>query len=110
MPIFPEREKRPQVEERPEEASPLEIEKKEVVTPVPVQFKKQVTDDKGRPLIQTPATRTVTITLPEEESRLTALAKGSISDSITWFAHFWLRMIKKAIHFGWNLMTSSKRG
>ena len=104
MPIFPEREKEPQVEERPEEVSPLTIERKEVATPIPVQFKKQVTDDKGRPLIQTPATQTVTITLPAEESRLTTLAKGSISDSITWFAAFWLRMIKKALHFGWKLI------
>lgn len=103
MPIFPEREKIP-VQERPEEASPLTIERKEVVVPVPVQFQKQVADAKGQPLIQSPATRVVTITLPKDESHLLILAKGSVSDSITWFAAFWLRMIKKAIHFGWQLI------
>lgn len=104
MPVFPEREIKPKIEEREEEASSLTIERKEVVTPVPVQFKKQVTGDKGQPLIQTPAAQTITITLPSDQSQLTTLAKGSVSDSLTWFAAFWLRMIKKALHFGWHLL------
>jgi hypothetical protein len=104
MPVFPEREAKPKIEQREEEISPLTIERKEVVTPIPVQFNKQVKSDSGKPLIQTPSAQPITITLPADQTQLTALAKGSISDSITWFAHFWLRMIKKAIHFGWNLI------
>lgn len=104
MPVFPEREIKPKIEEREEEASSLTIERKEVVTPIPVQFNKQVTSDKGQPLIQNPAAQTVTITLPSDQSQLTTLAKGSVSDSLTWFAAFWLRMIKKALHFGWRLL------
>jgi len=103
MPIFSEREKEPVVE-RPEEASPLTIEKKEVATPIPIQFKAQVKSDKGQPLIQTAGTKVVSITLPKSQLELVQLAKGSISDSLTWFAAFWLRMIKKAIHFGWRLL------
>jgi len=102
MPIWPEREKTPVVE-TPEEASSLTIERKEVATPVPIQFKGQVKTDKGQPLIQTAGTQTISVTLPKSQLELTQLARGSISDSITWFAAFWLRMIKKAIHFGWQL-------
>jgi hypothetical protein len=102
MPVFPEREKIP-IQERPEEASPLTIEKKEVATPIPVQFRRQVISDKGQPLIATPATTSVTVTIPQTPTVLAALAKGSVSDSVTWFAAFWLRMIKKAVHFGWQL-------
>jgi len=107
MPVFPEREIKPKIEEREEEASPLTIERKEVVTPVPVQFKKQVTGDKGQPLIQNSAAQTVTITLPSDRSQLATLAKGSVGDSLTWFAAFWLRMIKKAIHFGWRMVSKN---
>lgn len=102
MPIFPEREKAP-IQESPEDVSPLTIERKEVVIPIPTQFKAQVKSDKGQSLVQNTAGKTVSITLPKNQLELAQLSKGSISDSITWFAAFWLRMIKKAIHFGWQL-------
>jgi hypothetical protein len=103
MPIFPEREK--DFRETPEEVSPLTIERKEVVTPIPVQFNKQVKTDSGKPLIQIPTEGgKIKITIPKPQLELENLAKGSISDSITWFAAFWIRMIKKAIHFGWELL------
>jgi hypothetical protein len=107
MPIFSEREKT-QVTETPEEASALTIERKEVATPIPVQFKQQVKTDSGKPLIQTSVGGIKTITLPKHTIELENLAKGSISDSITWFAAFWLRMIKKAMHFGWQILTGNK--
>jgi hypothetical protein len=107
MAAFPEREQKP-VEQREEEISPLTIERKEVVQPVLTQFKSQVKSDQGKPLIQSPATATTTITLPADQNQLTTLAKGSISNSITWFAAFWLRMIKKAIHFGWRIFSGAK--
>lgn len=107
MPIFPEREK--DVSETSEEVSPLTIERKEVVTPVPVQFQKQVKSDSGKPLIQVPGQGgKIKITIPKSQVELEGLSKGSISDSITWFAAFWIRMIKKAIHFGWELIGGSK--
>lgn len=102
MPLFPEREK-PPVQESPEEASPLTIEHKEVVIPIPTQFKAQTKSDKGQPLIQNSAVKSISITLPKNQLELIELSKGSISDSITWFGAFWLRMIKKAVHFGWQL-------
>lgn len=104
MPLFPEREKKPGVEFRPEEAAPLEIERKEVVTPVSSQFTKQVKSDDGQILTQSQPSTTVTITLPVDQTQLTESSKGSADDSVTWFAAFWLRMVKKAIHFGWRIL------
>jgi len=104
MPLFPEREKKPGLEFRPEEVTPLEIEKKEVVSPVPSQFTKQVKSDGGQILTQSQPSTSVTITLPADQTKLAGLSKGSAEDSITWFTAFWLRMIKKAIHFGWRIL------
>jgi hypothetical protein len=104
MGLFPERETIPKAEERPEEISPLTIERKEVVTPIPTQFTKQVKSDGGQPLIGSLATQKVSIQIPSDQRQLTTLSKGSISDSITWFAAFWIRMIKKATHFGWRII------
>lgn len=104
MPLFPEREKKPGLEFRSEEATPLEIEKKEVVTPVPSQFTKQIKSDDGQVLTQSQPSGAVTITLPADQTNLAASSKGSADDSVTWFAAFWLRMIKKAIYFGWRIL------
>lgn len=93
------------IKRRPEEVSiPPEVERKEGVTPIPSQFKAQVTDDSGRPLITTPATKTVTIQIPADQTTLVNWKKGKVTDSITWLANFWLRIIKKAAHFGWRLV------
>jgi hypothetical protein len=101
--MFPEREKN--VIETPEEGSALTIERKEVVTPIPITFQKQVKSDSGKPLIQVPGQGgRIKITIPKSQVELENLTKGSISDSITWFAAFWIRMIKKAVHFGWELL------
>ncbi|PIP57476.1 hypothetical protein COX03_02850 [Candidatus Woesebacteria bacterium CG22_combo_CG10-13_8_21_14_all_39_10] len=106
MPIFPEREKN--IIETPEEASPLTIERKEVVTPIPITFQKQVKTDSGKPLIEVPGQGgRIKITIPKPQTELESLSKGSISDSITWFAAFWIRMIKKAIYYGYRIFIKS---
>lgn len=106
MPIFSEREKT-SVKETPEEAPSLTIERKEVAIAVPIHFKAQVKTDKGQPLIQTSTGQAVSVTLPKSRLELAELAKGSVSDSITWFAAFWLRMIKKAIYYGYRIFVKS---
>ena len=106
MPIFPEREKN--VIETPEEASALTIERKEVVTPIPITFQKQVKSDSGKPLMETsPTSEKLKITIPKQPVELEKLSKGSISDSLTWFAAFWIRMIKKAIYYGYRIFVKS---
>jgi hypothetical protein len=68
-------------------------------------FTSQVTDDKGSPIIQTPPTQVVTsIAPPSDTPTLTTQSKGKITESATWLAAFWLRIIKKAIFFGWKIV------
>ena len=43
---------------------------------------------------------TPVFTIPQNEAILEVEAKGPIESPLTWFANFWLRMIKKAIHLG----------
>ena len=104
MALFPEREAPAPVKERPEEVSPLTIERKEVVSPVPVNFQKQVNDDVGQPLIQTPQNQVITIQIPSDPVQLESASKGDTGSAVTWLAAFWLRMIKKAVHFGWQIV------
>lgn len=101
MAAFPETEPRKNIIENPEEASPLNIERREVATPIPTHFKAQVHDEGGNPLITTPQTQAVTITIPagsEEELKLET--KGDIEETKTWSSAFWWRAILKAWHFG----------
>lgn len=104
MSMFPEREpKIKPVEERAEEISPLTIERKEVIQPKVTQFTKQVIDDNGKPIIQTPESQEIKIELPTSPEILKKTSKGSTSDSLTWFAAFWMRIFKKAIHLNWKV-------
>ncbi len=91
------------IEERPEAVEPLT--RVEELERVPTQVTAQVTDDAGRQLIQTPATQVVTIQIPAAQAQLEDWSHGSPSNSLTWFATFWLRMIKKALRFGWRVIT-----
>ncbi len=107
MVLFPEREKA-QVPEninvRPEVPEISEKVEKAGVAVTPTQFTAQVTDDKGQGLIQPTAT---TLQIPADTLTLTSWSKGPIGSSLTWFAAFWLRMIKKAVHFGVRIITGN---
>jgi hypothetical protein len=56
--------------------------------------------DGSQHLIQTPANQIVAVKIPNTQENLLSWSKGSIVDSITWLAMFWLRMIKKALALG----------
>jgi len=106
MAISPEREAQvtPEgVEERPDTFGvPPEIERE--VTAVQTQITSQVTDDSGKPIIDAPATKTISIQLPADPQQLSGWSQGIPAKSLTWFGTFWLRMIKKALHFGWKIL------
>lgn len=89
------------IKERQEEVPP-EVERAGL-KPTPAQFTAQVTY-KGQPLIKTPQTR-VTIQVPATQTQLDTWAKGPIENALTWFAVFWIRLIKKAFHFSWRLIS-----
>lgn len=106
MVLFPEREKTPVPEGvtvRPDAPSPLVERTGAVIRPsqptpiTPPDQNVTGTTAQAAPTLQTPADTTT----------LTGWSKGSITNSLTWFALFWLRMIKKAIHFGWKVVGKS---
>lgn len=101
-----EREKLP-VKEHPEE---IEVPKslKGEIEKVETVYTATVKDDKGKPITSGPATQDVTVQIPQDQAALTALSKGKVGDSITWFGMFWLRMIKKALHFGKRIVVGKK--
>lgn len=103
MPISPERTPSVPIKERPEEIELTPELEEAGVRVVETDFKARV-KDKGRDLIQTPQTGVVKIELPADQGKLTSWSKGKITDSLTWFALFWLRAIKKAVHFGWKVV------
>jgi len=109
MVVSPERESLP-VQERAEEFPevPVTVENKGVVTPTPSQFTAQVTDDKGRPLIQTPSQESITIEIPGTKEQLTALSKGTPDEAISWFGAYWKRIFKKAVFFGWRVISGGR--
>jgi hypothetical protein len=94
----------PLVQERPEEFVIPETLKQSGVQVVQKTFKAQVKDNKGQPLIQTLPTQVITVQPPYDQTTLTSQSKGSISSSLTWLAAFWLRIIKKALYFGWRVI------
>lgn len=105
MGLLPEREPRKNQYENPEEATPLTIERKEVVTPIPSQFKAQVTDDNGNPIISTPQTTKADIVIPEVSKEvLDEKVKGNTEEASVWSAAYWIRIFKKAIYFGWKVL------
>jgi len=94
-----EREKIP-VTKRAEEIQVPESLSKTGIEKVETAYKATVQDDQGSPIVQTPATKQISIQIPQDVDSLESSAKGKISSSLTWFGRFWLRMIKKALFLG----------
>ena len=101
---------------RPGEPQVQEIKEAEFIVPetlsqsikvVPKTFTAQIKGDKGQPLIQTPPAQIITVAPPADDTTLTTWSKGSISSSLTWLGMFWIRVIKKALHFGWQVVSGS---
>ena len=105
MGLLPEREPKKNQYENPDEVSALNIERKEVITPVPTQFKAQVTDDTGNKLISTPDAKEADIIIPAvNKETLEVKIKGDTSESSVWSAGYWLRIFKKAVFYGWKVL------
>jgi len=97
----------PQVQEHAEEF-PETIQQIQGVKVVQKNFKAQVKSDQGTPIISTPPAQVITTVQPPADTQtLVQQAKGDTTSSVTWLAAFWLRVIKKAIHFGWKIVGKS---
>jgi len=104
-PEIPRPESEPQVQEHAEEF-PETIQQIQGVKVVQKNFKAQVKDDKGAPIIQTPPAQVMTtVQPPSDQATLVKQAKGDTSSSATWLAAFWIRVIRKALHFGWKIIS-----
>lgn len=111
MPATPEipRPEIPQVTERQEEfVVPETLQQNTGIQVVQKNFKAQVKDDAGKPIIETPPEKVVEVTLPTDTETLGTWVKGSADSSQTWLGAFWLRVIKKAIYFGWKIIGKEK--
>ncbi len=107
MSLFPEKESESVVQEIPETPTVPENLQEVGVTAVSNNFTGQVTDDSGKPMIQTSQNTAATITIPASQTTLLGWSKGKIENAITWLGLFWLRMIKKAFHFGKQVVVKS---
>lgn len=105
MGLLPEREPAKNKYENPSEVSPLNIERKEVITPVSTQFKSKITDDKGQNLVQSVDDAKYKITIPQksEIQMKEDIKRGDKEDSKVWSIAYWLRIFKKAVYFGWKV-------
>jgi hypothetical protein len=97
----------PQIQERQEEFIVNENLQTSGVKVVQKNFKSQITNNSGQPVVTTPPTQVVSVTPPYDDTTLLAQSKGDVSSSLTWLAGFWLRVIKKAMHFGWQIVSGS---
>lgn len=104
--ISPER--KPFVVEHKEEFEVSESLKDSGVEVIETAYKATVKDGRGRNLTQSSANQPVIIQIPADKVTLTSWSKGSVVNSVTWLATFWLRAIKRTLHFGWRLVVKSK--
>ena len=109
--VFAEKEKSPvetRIEEFPE-VSPTVEDKSLPITRVQTQFTANVTDNSGKPLIETVENKKIEIHIPGTTNELSTLSKGSTEDAPTWFGAYWVRMLKKAFYWGWNIITGGRQ-
>ena len=106
MASTPER-KEKYIQEKSEEFEVPEALEDTGMKAVETAFKATVKDGK-KPLIKSASTDDVVVKIPKTQQVLEDQAKGDSSDSSTGFAVFWIRMIKKAIHFGKKIIVGEK--
>lgn len=101
----PEREApaQPEVTKKPETAEvPVHIEQEGTSVAPPAVA--QPADDAAALDDQTQVSPKVSIQIPTSQEQLEEWSHGSPKNALTWFAAFWLRLIKKALHFGWRII------
>lgn len=75
-------------------------------TPGPFQVQPQVQPPVQQQTQPADDTNIVTINVPATPQQLEDWAKGSPDSSLTWYAFYWIRMIKKALMHGYRVMTA----
>jgi hypothetical protein len=67
-------------------------------------FQAPVLGDQGQQLTTPIPSNVPTITVPANQVQLIEWAKGPEDKAITWLSRYWIRLIKKSVHFGWRLI------
>lgn len=80
----------------------------DVAQPTQTHVSATVSDDHGQNLIQTPQTQSLTIQIPTDQEHLQIMSKGDPGDASTGLGLYWLRMIKKAVLFGWSVVVGKR--
>ncbi|MCX7928425.1 MAG: hypothetical protein N2558_01960 [Patescibacteria group bacterium] len=85
----------------------------EVVQPVGTQSQvaspakqpdQSLPDQQSQPTSAPNVANAPNITVPFSQSALVNAVHGNASNSMTWLAHFWERVIKKALKKGWQII------
>ncbi len=67
-------------------------------------FAQPVVNNQGQQLVTPIPSNVPTVTIPTNQQQLLEWAKGPDTSALTWLSRFWIRSIKRAIHFGWRLI------
>jgi hypothetical protein len=107
MAVGPEVEQKPRVTEILEEMTPIEkteLGEADKIVSTPADSGNQAVNASVQPQVQPPANPAPSVQIPADPATLATASQGSADDALTWFATFWIRMVKKATHFGWNIL------
>jgi len=74
--------------------------------PGPFQVQSQVQQTPQQQTQPADDANIITINVPATPQQLEDWAKGSPDSSLTWYAFYWIRMIKKALLHGYRVMTA----
>src|SRR5258706_16363038 len=94
----------PMVTERQEEFIVPETLQSSGVKVVQKNFKAQVNNNKGQPVVATLPTQVVSVTPPSDDSTLLAWSKGETTRLMSWLVTFSLLFIKNATHVGCQIV------
>ena len=98
------------VEVKPETTEvPPEIERSPGSQTPQTQPTDQTSDDSTQAQPQDDSTPKIAIQPPASAAQLDDWSKGPIESALTWFAAFWIRIIKKALHFGWKILGGNSK-
>lgn len=95
------------VERQEEFIVPETLQQSTGVKVVQKNFTSQIKADDGKPVIQAPPAQVITVQPPADDTTLTTWSKGDTTSALTWLGAFWIRIIKKALHFGWKVVSGS---
>lgn len=94
----------PQKSEAPVE-NPIQAVEQNQTTKQSTPQPQQPVDDSNVTDGLTPPPPTISIQLPADPQQLLDWSHQKPDNAVVWFALFWIRLMRKAAHFGWKMLT-----